>query len=153
MNKKKVINIVKGLTILYCLALIYILFMHNHYRYGMNFRLCNLIPFHTIIGYFKRLSDNTINTSIVVQNLFVNLILFLPMGMSLPVIFENKMNRFWKFLIISLIVITSIEMLQFITMTGSADIDDVILNTIGASIGYGIVHINIVRKILKLDES
>ena len=152
MNKKKVINIIKGLTILYCLALVYILFMHNNYRYGMNFRLFNLIPFHTIIGYFVRLSENTINTSIVVQNLFVNLVLFLPMGMSLPVIFEKKINRFWKFLIISLIVITSIEMIQFITMTGCADIDDIILNTIGASIGYFIVHINIVRKILNLNE-
>lgn len=152
MNKKKVINIVKGLSIVYCLALIYVLFMHNNYRYGMNFRLFNFIPFNTIMGYFKRLSEGTINTSIVVQNLAVNLILFLPMGMSLPVIFENKINKFWKFLIISIIVITLVEIIQFITMIGSADIDDIILNTMGACIGYVIVHINFVRKILKLDE-
>lgn len=105
-----------------------------------------------IIGYFKRLSEHTINTSIVVQNLSVNLILFLPMGISLPVIFENKINKFWKFLIISLILITLVEIIQFVTMVGSADIDDIILIVIGSCIGYFIVHLNFVRKILKLDE-
>ena len=74
------------------------------------------------------------------------------MGMSLPVIFENKINKFWKFLITSLIVIILVEIIQFITIIGSADIDDIILNTIGASIGYFIVHLNFVRKMLKLDE-
>ena len=74
------------------------------------------------------------------------------MCMSLPVIFENKINKFWKFLITSLIVIILVEIIQFITIIGSADIDDIILNTIGASIGYFIVHLNFVRKMLKLDE-
>lgn len=152
MNKKEIVKIVKGLFIVYCLVLIYVLFMHNNYRYGMNFRLYNLIPFKTIIGYFERLSEHTINTSIVIQNLSVNLILFLPMGMALPVIFENKIDKFWKLLIISLIVIILSEIIQFITMIGSADIDDIILNTIGACIGYFIVHLEFVRKILKLDE-
>lgn len=152
MSKKKIINIIKVLFVIYCLVLIYVLFMHNNYRYGMSFRLSNFIPFNTITNYFIKLSDNSINTSIVIQNLSVNLLLFLPMGMSLPVLFQNKINKFWKFLIIMVIIITSVEITQYITMVGSADIDDLILNTIGACIGYFIVHLKFVRKILKLYE-
>ncbi len=152
MSKKKIINIIKVLFVIYGLVLLYVLFMHNHYRYGMSFRLSNFIPFNTIINYFIKLSDNSINTSIVIQNFSVNLLLFLPMGMSLPVLFQNKINKFWKFLIIMVIIITSVEITQYITMIGSADIDDLILNTIGACIGYFIVHLKFIRKILKLDE-
>lgn len=73
------------------------------------------------------------------------------MGMSLPVLFEKALDKFWKFLISVIAIISIIELIQFIIMVGSADIDDVILNTLGASIGYFIVHLNFVRRILKLD--
>ena len=152
MKKETIMKCVKILFILYCFVLVYVLIIPNHFRPGLSFRLFNIIPFNTIINYFINISEHTINTEIVIQNLTVNLILFLPMGMSLPVLFKNKINKFWKFLIIALIVITSVEIIQYITMVGSADIDDIILNTLGACIGYFIVHLNFVRKILKLDE-
>lgn len=152
MKKENILRCIKILFVLYCVALIYVLFMHNNYRYGMSFRLYNIIPFDTIMGYFTKLSDQTINTSIVIQNLSVNLILFLPMGMALPIIFKNKINKLWKFLLIMLAIIVSVEIIQYIFMVGSADIDDVILNLIGALIGYGIVHISFIRKLLKLDQ-
>lgn len=152
MSNKKIINMVKVLFIIYCLVLIYILLMPNSYRYRMSSRVINIIPFHTIIDYLIRLSQHGINTRFVIQNFSVNLILFLPMGMSLPVIFKNKINNFWKFLITSSIIITAVEIIQFITRIGSADIDDVILNLIGACVGYFIVKLKVTRKILKLDE-
>ena len=86
------------------------------------------------------------------KNILVNLILFLPMGMAVPVLFEKKINKFWKFLLFIIALTLLIEILQFITLMGSSDIDDVILNTIGGCIGYGIIKINFVRKILKLGE-
>lgn len=45
-----------------------------------------------------------------------------------------------------------VEIIQFITLSGSTDIDDIILNTIGGCIGYGIVQLKFVRKLLKLDK-
>jgi glycopeptide antibiotics resistance protein len=50
------------------------------------------------------------------------------------------------------ILVLIIEIIQFITFMGSADIDDLILNTIGAIIGYGIIKIKMIRKLLKIDE-
>ena len=57
----------------------------------------------------------------------------------------------WKTIIFVIALVIIIEITQFITLTGSADIDDLILNIIGAIIGYGIVKIKTLRKILQLD--
>ena len=87
---------------------------------------------------------------IVVRNMAANLLMFIPMGMALPVLFEKKFNKLWKMMAFMLVLVSMIEVIQFITFYGSADIDDLILNVVSAAIGYGIVHLNFVRKILKL---
>ncbi len=111
----------------------------------------NIIPFKTIFSYLERAYSSTINTNIVVTNLLGNLLLFVPMGMALPVLFNEKFNKLWKTIIFVIALVIIIEITQFITLTGSADIDDLILNIIGAIIGYGIVKIKTLRKILQLD--
>ena len=161
MKKKTVLIITKFLFIIYCIALIYILFLYG-YRNGNQFNLeifskehfemPNIIPFNTIFSYLERLYNSTINTNIVVTNLLGNLLMFVPMGMALPVLFNKKFNKLWKIIVFIIVLVIIIEIAQFITFTGSADIDDLILNTIGAIIGYEIVRIKPVRKLLKLDE-
>ena len=78
------------------------------------------------------------------------------MDFFVKVLFSNKINKFWKFLLLILCLNIIIEIIQFLTFRGSLDIDDIILNTIGASITYGIMSIkyveNFVRKMLKLEE-
>ena len=164
MKKENIKKCIMVLFILYCLVLIYVLFWHNVYRYeydaiGINnmlskehLQMINIIPFKTIIGYVQRLANHTINTDIVVRNIMVNLILFLPMGMSIPVLCEKRINKFWEFLIFILVITFAIEIIQFFTMRGTADIDDIILNSIGGCIGYGIIQIRFIRNLLKLDE-
>lgn len=98
------------------------------------------------------MNNSTINTSIVFQNIFANLLMFVPMGMILPVLFKNKFNKLWKILIFIICLVFIIEIMQFLTFCGSADIDDLILNTAGCIIGYAIIKNNFVRKILKLEE-
>ncbi len=78
--------------------------------------------------------------------------MFMPMGMALPVLFDKKFNRLWKTVLFVVILVILVETIQFFTFTGSADIDDLILNTIGATIGCGIIKIKSLREILKLDE-
>ena len=38
------------------------------------------------------------------------------------------------------------EVIKFLTFTGSADMDDLILNTISCVVGYGIIRIKPIRK-------
>ena len=164
MKKETIKKVVATLFALYCVVLLYVLFLHNTYRYefcaiGVNsyfseehMSMINIVPFKTIFGYFQRLMNHTINTDIVVRNLFVNLVLFLPMGMAVPVLFEKKINKFWKFLLFIVISTFAIEIIQFLTMRGTADIDDIILNSLGGCIGYGIIQIKPIKRFLKLDE-
>ena len=153
MKKETIKKVVATLFALYCVVLLYVLFLHNTYRYSEeHMSMINIVPFKTIFGYFQRLMNHTINTDIVVRNLFVNLVLFLPMGMAVPVLFEKKINKFWKFLLFIVITTFAIEIIQFLTMRGTADIDDIILNSLGGCIGYGIIQIKPIKRFLKLDE-
>jgi glycopeptide antibiotics resistance protein len=64
-----------------------------------------------------------------------NFVMLFPLGIYLPVLYK-RLNNFWVVFLVSLLVSLSIEILQLATRFRSADIDDVILNTTGAVIGY-----------------
>ena len=69
----------------------------------------------------------------VVQNLS-NIIFFIPFGLLLPV------KRWWIVLIVAVMFSTLIELVQFIGGYGLAELDDVICNSLGAVIGFGIMR-------------
>jgi glycopeptide antibiotics resistance protein len=64
-----------------------------------------------------------------------NLALLFPFGMYLPLLFPKR-NRFFSVLIASLLFSVIIETIQLITRFRVADIDDVLLNTTGALLGF-----------------
>lgn len=66
-----------------------------------------------------------------------NLVMLLPLGIYVPLLFP-KLTGFFKVFFICLLVSVSIELMQLITSVRSTDIDDVILNTSGAIVGYAI---------------
>lgn len=148
--KKVVRPILWAVFGLYCFALIYILFLGRgamtHYSYTQYFRrFTNFIPFKTIIEYIQRYNDGFRNLS--VMNLLGNLALFVPMGMALPCLFK-KLNRIWKVTLCVLVMVVMVEIVQGILRVGSIDIDDVIFNVSGAMIGYGIIKIPFINKLL-----
>ena len=159
-EKSKIRNFwLKALFIIYCLLLITILFLNNEYRMGgfqnistfskEHFETSNFMPFATIIGYISGMISNDINTGIVIINLVTNLLLFAPMGFFIPMLFQNKIKNTKQFLIIIIILTFLVEIMQFITYRGSTDIDDIILNTIGASIVYMLMKTKVVKKLLE----
>ena len=140
----------RTLFIIYCILLITILFLNNEYRMngfqGINintfsrehFETINIIPFSTIIGYIYGLLFEDVSTSIVIVNLVTNLLLFAPMGFFIPLLFKNRITNIKQFIILIIILSLFVEILQFITYSGSTDIEDIILNTIGAIIIYAL---------------
>ena len=159
-EKSKIRNFwLKVLFIIYCLLLITILFLNNEYRMGgfqnistfsrEHLETSNFIPFATIIGYVSGMVSNDINTGIVIINLVTNLLLFAPMGFFIPMLFQDKIKNTKQFLIIIIILTFLVEIIQFITYRGSTDIDDIILNTIGASIVYILMKTKVVEKLLE----
>jgi glycopeptide antibiotics resistance protein len=64
-----------------------------------------------------------------------NLVMLLPLGIFIPLLF-HKLSGFLPVFFICLLASVSIELMQLITSYRSTDIDDVILNTAGAVVGY-----------------
>lgn len=104
-------------------------------RTRLNYGL-NLIPFRTIGSYVNSILRGDI-VAIAVRNLAGNLLMFLPLGIYLPIIWK-KCRKLMTTLLISLTVLIGIELIQFLTLLGSLDIDDLILNLFGILIGYGL---------------
>lgn len=46
-------------------------------------------------------------------------------------------------------IVIGIELLQFITMSGCCDIDDVILNVMGALVMFGILRIKSINQLIR----
>ncbi|MNL82085.1 VanZ like family protein [compost metagenome] len=72
----------------------------------------------------------------------------MPLAYLVPAIFTKKINTMKRFTLFIFCIALLIEVSQLIFMTGQVDIDDVILNTIGAIIFYFILNIKIVKKVL-----
>jgi glycopeptide antibiotics resistance protein len=76
-----------------------------------------------------------------------NLIMLLPLGIYLPLLYKNIRN-FFSVTLVAMMVSVSIELMQLATNVRITDIDDVILNTAGASIGF-IIYFIIYRVIMR----
>lgn len=68
------------------------------------------------------------------------------MGIFLPLLFK-KQNKLKNFILTNIAIILTIESLQFLSLSGSFDIDDLILNLLGALLIYRLYKI---RKINQL---
>jgi hypothetical protein len=73
----------------------------------------------------------------VIINLVGNLLLFAPLGFFVPVLYSKSRSGL-KILAIGFVLSLSIELSQFALATRIADVDDVILNTLGALLGFAI---------------
>jgi glycopeptide antibiotics resistance protein len=98
-----------------------------------------LIAFRTINSSI----DSYIHVGMVPSsiNFIANIVVFVPLGFLIPFILRKP--SFLKTIGISLSIIVSIEIIQYVTYLGSADIDDVILNMFGCVIGYMFYMISI----------
>ena len=70
------------------------------------------------------------------------------MGFMLPCISE-KFRRFSKVFVTTIMMILIIEATQLFTTLGSFDIDDIIFNMLGCSVGYGIYSLKLTKKLLE----
>ncbi|MHA6532071.1 VanZ family protein [Paenibacillus sp. BAC0078] len=90
----------------------------------------NFIPFVSIRGNLERLSNPH-----DFINLVGNIALFVPHGMFIRLMVKRS---FVKALLYSLGLSLGLECSQLIFSIGTFDVDDLILNTLGGLLGYGI---------------
>ena len=72
----------------------------------------------------------------VYNQMILNVLLFLPFGLSLPFCLEKRIKH--PILIttcLAVVLSVSVEFLQYVLRCGYSEVDDVILNTLGAFLG------------------
>jgi len=92
------------------------------------------------------LSRGSTVRSFCVRNARGNFVLFVPLGILLPLVWRRL--RFWNGLLAALAISVGIELAQYVTRPWSnrlADVNDVILNVLGAGLGLALVSMLRVR--------
>lgn len=107
----------------------------------------NIIPFSTIKLFITGYINGYVSFKNFAINIFGNLFILMPYGIFIPLIIK-RINKYYKFLILMVVLVIIIELLQFVTLSGSCDIDDLLLNVIGASIMYLICKIKLIKKVI-----
>ncbi len=132
----KAAEVVLWLFVFYLICLYQI----TAFRYGIRIDLwadktsllegVNLTPFvHTIKLYFAY------TKWFFIYNLLGNILWFVPLGALLPAL-QKRRRGFWFCLLMGALCSLSIELLQYLFVTGISDIDDIIFNTAGTALGY-----------------
>lgn len=123
------------LFILYLCMLAYFMFFsesfgrldeHSDYAY-------NLVPFKEIIRFIRY--RHIMGTPAFLVNIAGNVAAFVPCGFFLPII-SRRSRKHSNTVLFSLAFSFLLETIQLITKVGSFDVDDLILNTLGAALGF-----------------
>lgn len=123
----------KVFFVLYACFLIYFLLFSDWYGRGLRSEFSyNLIPFKEIQRFYY--NADRIGYVTAFGNLAGNILIFVPFG------FFTSMGcyryRFLRSVCFGFLCSLLVECFQLVTKVGSFDVDDMILNTAGALIGY-----------------
>ncbi len=136
-------SVYRFLFVVYVLVMLWLLFDrpsgwdgNTDYRQllqtSFNFR-----PFYTIGNYLATILASS--SKEMVRHCFINLagnvILFVPAGILLPKLFP-RLRNFFRFFVLCTGAIFLVETAQILSLRGSFDIDDVILNLFGMCTGF-----------------
>lgn len=146
--KTKLKKLTVVLSIIYAAIMLWLLFGQRfgfvHYDTYMESikQSINLVPFYTINNYIRMLSisPNAMAMRHYFINLAGNIVMFIPLGFFIPALFR-RLRSFLLFMLTAVSTIVCIEIIQLFTLLGSCDVDDLILNIVGAVIGYLIYFI------------
>lgn len=119
----------------YVLLLVYLLFFAEEYgraAAGAEYRY-NLVPFAEIRRFW--IYREQLGNVAFLTNLWGNIVAFLPFGFILPIV-TRRMRSGFTIIMSGFALSMTVELIQLITRVGCFDVDDLILNTIGAAIGY-----------------
>ena len=136
-NKKEEHRLVLAWTlfIVYMVFLMYFLFfaeimgrtyIDRDYHY-------NLTPFREIRRFI--VYRRTLGWFAVLSNLLGNVLAFVTFVMILPML-TPKCRNFFHIVLLGFDFSLFVETIQLISKVGSFDVDDLILNTLGAALGY-----------------
>ena len=141
-DSKKRNMFVRIMFVVYAIAMAYFLFFRHGFNVGGTYwehisMNINIVPLYTIKQnlYLILKQSNPYLVPHAIINLLGNIIGFIPFGILLPLLLKQA-RAFKKFFFYAISSIVLIELIQLLTLRGSFDIDDLILNMLGSLIGY-----------------
>ena len=123
------------LFILYLCLLAYFMFFSESFGRTDTDRgyAYNLVPLKEIMRYFRYY--RTLGMPLFLINIVGNMVAFMPFGFFLPII-SRRSRKWYNTVSFGLIFSLILETLQLIFKVGSFDVDDMLLNTVGAGLGF-----------------
>lgn len=94
----------------------------------------NFQLFATVNRYLAVL-DRPSGFGLFLYNIIGNMVILIPFGYLFPIV-NKSVRKWWIFFLVALAFILMMEMMQYFSMSGTLDVDDVLLNLMGALIGY-----------------
>lgn len=122
---------------LYCLLMFWLLFGQRMDDGG--FRELQLRPSRTLQLFWRALtisSDPGMRIHAFI-NLLGNVVMFVPLGFFVPWIWQCWRKFLRHFLLMSGIILC-VELSQYVLRLGTCDIDDLILNLVGTTMGFAL---------------
>lgn len=111
---------------------------------------CSFKFFHTIGNYWDVLTRPEyyitkweaygvyrFQARVALINLLGNVVMFVPLGAFLPMLWQ-KLQKAWKAILVGLLTVVLVELCQLLTLRGKCDVDDLLLNMAGVILGYGL---------------
>lgn len=130
--------------ILYLFNLLYVLLLDKDFGRTTDlltgYENINLELFKTIRLFIHGYEIGAVSHITFLINIIGNLCVFMPMAYFLPFFF-NCQRKWYIFLITISLMVLGVEILQVIIQVGTGDIDDWILNVVGAIIFYIVLKI------------
>lgn len=135
--------------IIYLINLTYQLFLNPALRHVKVVSSVNISPLKTIFLYYTAYERHTLPIKNIILNIIGNVMLFMPFGYFIYVLFK-PMRSFLPYFLFFLFMIIGVEVIQYIWKVGSADIDDIILNMSGVLILYIVLKIPFIKNYFKV---
>lgn len=75
------------------------------------------------------------------RHVVLNILMFMPLGFLLPQLSRSGMNRILCTMAVGIWLSATVESVQYLLVIGQCDLEDVIGNTLGTAIGYGLYRL------------
>ena len=142
-KKRNLRPLLRFLFVVYVAVVLWLLFDRDvQWKEGVSYlkqlkRHMNLDPFFTIGNYWSVVRRWKMDTRFwhCLVNLTGNVVLFIPVGSFLPRLWP-KLKNFFLFFLVCAVFICLVEVVQLLSLRGSLDVDDFILNISGMLLGY-----------------
>ena len=128
----------------YILLMLWLLFIRHRgipaedYWMQLSARI-NLVPFSSMGSMLRALWHNPHPDVLwtVVYNIGGNIIMFVPLGFFLRAL-TARCRKFWRCMGTVAVIMTAVELCQLFTLRGFCELDDLMLNLLGAAMGWAI---------------